>query len=234
MRLTSTWTQGVVAITLATSMASHEMTRIRADELVDLKLDSKPRRFAPQNPLQAEKQDCSISKPRVLTLVHVIDPVHKDAGGGFTLDEVNLRNYVIGTGLFQERIPDTAIPGQRRGPGAPGTTAKLVSPTSESPKDTKPEKPNFTPLPPDKPAEPDGPAVKESAHVAPMTVQAGTRSVKTGDTVSVPLWLIHEQGLDNLNRNLTSYATVAQAAGGGLLAILAVLFAARKKTAAKV
>lgn len=87
----------------------------RADELVDLKLDSKPRKYGPKDPLQAEKQEFSLSKPGVLTLVHVIDPFHKDARSNFfTLEEVNLRNYVIGPGIFQERIPDDAIPGQKR------------------------------------------------------------------------------------------------------------------------
>ncbi len=46
-----------------------------------------------------------------------------------------------------------------------------------------------------------------------MTVQAGTRTVKTGDTVSVPIWLIRGQGLGNLNLNLTYDAAVAQATG---------------------
>lgn len=85
-----------------------------AVELVDLKLDSKPRKYGPKNPVQSEKQDFALSDPGVLTLAHVIDPVHKDARGGFTLDEVNLRNFTVGRGIFQERIPDSAIPGQMR------------------------------------------------------------------------------------------------------------------------
>ena len=46
-----------------------------------------------------------------------------------------------------------------------------------------------------------------------MTLQAGKRSVKQGETVSVPIWLINGQGLIDMNFNLTYDANVAQSAG---------------------
>ncbi len=116
MRLMSIWKGSVAALAVVALMATAEPAQTRADELVDLKVDSKPRKYDPQNPLQAEKQDFSISKPGVLTLVHVIDPVHKDAAGGYSVDEINLRNYVIGT---------TILPGADPGHGHPGAEADV-------------------------------------------------------------------------------------------------------------
>lgn len=114
MRRTNTCGRDFARLALTALLAVSPVGRTAADELVDLTLASKPRKYGPGNPLQAEKQEFSLAKAGLVTLVHVIDPVHKDSRGGFSLDEVNLRNYAIGMGIFQQRVPDTAIPGQKR------------------------------------------------------------------------------------------------------------------------
>lgn len=96
----------VVAVHVAVALVPlFDQARVCADEVVDLKVDSQPRKYDIKNPLQAEKQDFALSKAGVLTLVYVNDPVHSGRRCGYSLDEVNLRNYSIGTGIFLERIP---------------------------------------------------------------------------------------------------------------------------------
>lgn len=104
----------IPAAALLTLLAAVGPQPARADGIVDLKVDSKPRRYDVKNPVQTAEQTFGLTKAGMLTLVHVIDPVHKDARGGMSLDEVNLRNFQVGRGIFQERIPDDAIPGQKR------------------------------------------------------------------------------------------------------------------------
>jgi hypothetical protein len=58
-----------------------------------------------------------------------------------------------------------------------------------------------------------GSTTKEPADVSQMTIQAGTRTAKTGDTVIVPIWLIQGQGIANLNLNLKYNPAVAKATG---------------------
>ncbi len=84
----------------------------RADDLVDIKVDSKARKYGEKNPVQAAKQEFSLSKAGMVKLVYKTDMIYKDSRGGQGLEEVNLSNYTIGTGIFQKRTPDTAIPGQ--------------------------------------------------------------------------------------------------------------------------
>lgn len=86
--------------------------RVQAQELADLKVDSKARKYSEKNPLQAAKQEFGLSKAGMVKMVYKTDMVYKDSRGGFSLDEVDLRNYTVGRGIFQKRTPDTAIPGQ--------------------------------------------------------------------------------------------------------------------------
>lgn len=84
-----------------------------AQELADLKVDSTPRKYSDKNPPQAAKQEFSLSKAGMVKLVFHNSKVYKDVRGGQVgLDEVELRNYSVGTGIYQKRTPDTAIPGQ--------------------------------------------------------------------------------------------------------------------------
>ncbi len=46
-----------------------------------------------------------------------------------------------------------------------------------------------------------------------MTLQAGRRSVRQGESVTVPIWLLKAQGVANLNFNIKYDANVAKAAG---------------------
>jgi len=93
--------------------ASLGVGRVQAQELADLKVDSKARNYDVKNPVQAAKQEFSLSKAGMLTLLYVTDPYHKDIKGGYIpLEEVNGRNFVIGQGIYQKRTPDTGIPGQ--------------------------------------------------------------------------------------------------------------------------
>ena len=60
---------------------------------------------------------------------------------------------------------------------------------------------------------PGGKTPTEPANVTQMTIQAGTRTVKAGDTVIVPIWLIRGQGIANLNLNVTYKTAVAKTTG---------------------
>lgn len=83
-------------------------------ELVDLKVDSKARPYDGKNPVQAAKQEFSLSKAGMLMMVYVGEPYYADVKGGMIpLEEVNLSNFVIGTGIYLKRTPDPGIPGQR-------------------------------------------------------------------------------------------------------------------------
>lgn len=87
---------------------------VEGQDLADLKVDSKARRYDENNPVQAAKQEFAISKAGMLTLLFIIEPYQKDARGGFTpLEEVNLSNFFIGTGIYTKRTPDPGIPGQK-------------------------------------------------------------------------------------------------------------------------
>jgi hypothetical protein len=54
---------------------------------------------------------------------------------------------------------------------------------------------------------------KEPADTTQLTIQAGSRIAKVGDTVTIPIWLIHGQGVANLNMNLGYDAAVVKATG---------------------
>lgn len=83
-------------------------------DLADLKVDSKSRPYDETNPVQAAKQEFSLSKAGMLMLQYVIEPYYQDAKGGMiALEETNLSNFVIGKGVYQKRTPDPGIPGQR-------------------------------------------------------------------------------------------------------------------------
>ena len=87
--------------------------QVQAQELADLKVDSKAREYHEKNPVQVAKQEFSLSKAGMVTLLYVTDPYHKDIKGGYIpLEEVNGRNFVIGPGIYQKRTPETGIPGQ--------------------------------------------------------------------------------------------------------------------------
>ena len=56
-------------------------------------------------------------------------------------------------------------------------------------------------------------APKEPAQVDRMTLQAGVRRAQPGETVTVPVWLIHGQGVASMNVNLRYDPAVATVAG---------------------
>jgi hypothetical protein len=83
-------------------------------DLVDLKVDSTTRPYDEKNPVQAAKQEFSLSKAGMLMMVYVCEPYYADVKGGMIpLEEANLSNFVIGRGIYQKRTPDSGIPGQR-------------------------------------------------------------------------------------------------------------------------
>ncbi len=88
--------------------------RLNAQDLADLKVDSTARKYDDKNPVQAAKQEFSLSKAGLLTLLYITDPYHKDIKGGYIpLEEVNGRSFELGRGIYQKRTPDSGIPGQR-------------------------------------------------------------------------------------------------------------------------
>lgn len=87
---------------------------VQGGELVELKVDSKTRPYDEKNPVQAAKQDFSLSNAGMLIMLYVGEPYYKDVKGGMIpLEEVNGRNFDIGKGIYQKRTPDPGIPGQR-------------------------------------------------------------------------------------------------------------------------
>lgn len=86
--------------------------RSAAQELADLKVDSKARKYDVKSPVQAAKQEFSLSKAGMVKLAYRTNMVYKDARGGQSVEEANLSNFSIGRGIHQKRTPDTAIPGQ--------------------------------------------------------------------------------------------------------------------------
>jgi hypothetical protein len=95
--------------------------------------------------------------------------------------------------ISQGTITTTAPP--KGTPATGGGTAPTL-PTPTNPKDTG-----------------TGKSGKEPADTAQMTIQAGSRIAKVGDTVTIPIWLIHGQGVANLNMNLGYDAAVVKTTG---------------------
>lgn len=112
MQFTTARAGTFAVLALLTLVAPEGVGRVQAQELADLKVDSKARKYSEKNPLQAAKQEFGLSKAGMVKMVYKTDMVYKDSRGGFSLDEVDLRNYTVGRGIFQKRTPDTAIPGQ--------------------------------------------------------------------------------------------------------------------------
>lgn len=104
---------GLASVCLLTTVVSQNALGQGAD-LADLKVDSKARPYDETNPVQAAKQEFSLSKAGMLMLHYVIEPYYQDTKGGMIpLEEANLSNFVIGKGIFQKRTPDPGVPGQR-------------------------------------------------------------------------------------------------------------------------
>jgi len=83
-------------------------------ELADLKVDSTTRPYDEKNPVQAAKQEFSLSKAGMLILFYEGEPYYEGVKGGMILpEETNLSNFYIGKGIYQKRTPDPGIPGQR-------------------------------------------------------------------------------------------------------------------------
>lgn len=112
MRFTTGRPGTFAVLALLTLLAPQGVGRVRAQELANLKVDSKARKYSEKNPLQAAKQEFALTKAGMVKMVYKTDMVYKDSQGGFSLDEVDLRNYSVGRGIYQKRTPDTAIPGQ--------------------------------------------------------------------------------------------------------------------------
>lgn len=102
----------LTALVLLMVVATQGVGPVQGQELADLKVDSKARKYSEKNPLQAAKQEFSLSRAGMVKMVYKSNRIHKDSRGGFGLDEANLSSYMVGRGIFQKRTPDTAIPGQ--------------------------------------------------------------------------------------------------------------------------
>lgn len=103
----------LVCVCLLTTVVSQNALGQGAD-LADLKVDSKARPYDEKNPVQAAKQEFSLSKAGMLILYYVTEPYYQDVKGGMIpLEEANLSNFVIGKGIYLKRTPDPGVPGQR-------------------------------------------------------------------------------------------------------------------------
>jgi hypothetical protein len=120
--------------------------------------------------------------------------------------------------------PPTTVPPVPTIP--PGPTTVIPGPpstTRQPPAPTPPTAPPATPTapPPTPPTAPPAPPSGEPVRTDRLTLQVGSRRVASGDTVTVPVWLINAAKVANMNVAITyqarSAATSGSVAKGNLL-----------------